>query len=616
MLRKKILENGQPIHIFEWKHLVNGGLTYTYDTAGRRTAMSAGNGTATFANAAYTYDAMGRIATVGNSADTLTYSYVPGTGMVASSSWQTATVNTAYTYDSYKRLTNIAVNNTSVYGYTLNDKNQRTGATLPDGRTWSYSYDTLGQLTGAVKRDSANTQLADLSYLYDQIGNRTSATENNTTTTYTSNLVNQYTQIASQVPTYDADGNMTSYNGWTYTWNGENRLVAAENSDTRLEFSYDYMGRRLEKKVYGKGLLTLYDWSLEKHRKFIYDGYKLIAEFDALASDTQLASYLWQPTGLDVPLMRIADNTQTYYIADGNKNIIALKDSSGADVSTYAYTPFGSLENPADGDENPFRFSSEYADDETGLVYYNYRYYSPQLGRWTKRDPIEEQGGSNLYALLNNNSINFMDKNGEISLASKIMTRLGGRVAKIPLFGLSGVIHNWISYSDPIVFEDEEKEVASFSHSFAPLEMRTSVNRQALRQTQFIAVSVDKFNAAKKYGYNGVITISGDFPSTEWWLGSTSVYMMSIEYKARCQAGWIYYKDVKINYEWHDNIDANSFIESYKAGNLFSSFGGFVSNTLEGMWDIVMDKIAGVDYKIIIKGHTSISDGQFPRSKQ
>ena len=61
---------------------------------------------------------------------------------------------------------------------------------------WSYSYDTLGQLTGAVKQDSENTQLADLSYLYDQIGNRTSATENGTTTSYTSNLVNQYIQIA------------------------------------------------------------------------------------------------------------------------------------------------------------------------------------------------------------------------------------------------------------------------------------------------------------------------------------------------------------------------------------------------------------------------------------
>ena len=70
------------------------------------------------------------------------------------------------------------------------------------------------------------------------------------------------------------------------------------------------------------------------------------------------------------------------------------------------------------------------------------------------------------------------------------------------------------------------------------------------------------------------------------------------------------------NYEWHDNIDGNSFIESYKAGNLFNSGKSFIANTVEGVWDIVMDKIAGVDYKIIIKGNTSISDGKFPRPKQ
>ncbi len=46
---------------------------------------------------------------------------------------------------------------------------------------------------------------------------------------------------------------------------------------------------------------------------------------------------------------QIADGAEAYYVADGNKNIIALKDSSGADVSTYSYTPFGVLENPADG---------------------------------------------------------------------------------------------------------------------------------------------------------------------------------------------------------------------------------------------------------------------------
>lgn len=105
----------------------------------------------------------------------------------------------------------------------------------------------------------------------------------------------------------DADGNTQTYNGWTYIWNGENRLIAAENSDTRLEFAYDYMGRRLYKKVYEADTLT-------SHRKFVYDGYKLAAEFDVEDNNALLASYLWQPesAGLDVPLMRIADNTEAY----------------------------------------------------------------------------------------------------------------------------------------------------------------------------------------------------------------------------------------------------------------------------------------------------------------
>ena len=389
--------------------IVNGMIDYTYDAYGRRTVMNFGNGTTSFANAAYSYDSAGRIATVGNSADTLTYTYMPGTNIVGSSVWQNATLNTVNTYDSYKRLTNIAVNGVNVYGYTLNDKNQRTGATLPDGNTWSYDYDAMGQLTGAVKQSSGNTQLAGMSWLYDQIGNRTSATENNVTTSYISNLVNQYTQIASQLPTYDADGNMLTCNGWTFTWNGENRLIAAESSDTRLEFSYDYMGRRIEKKIYTKGLFTLYDWSLVKHHKFVYDGYKLIAEFDVLDADAQPVSYLWQPVGLDVPLMRTTNGVNGYYVADGNKNIIAVRDSNGTELSNYTYTPFGTVENPEDSDDNPFRFSSEYCDDETGLVYYNYRYYSPELGRWIKRDPIEEEGGVNLYGYVANSPIDRFD---------------------------------------------------------------------------------------------------------------------------------------------------------------------------------------------------------------
>lgn len=35
----------------------------------------------------------------------------------------------------------------------------------------------------------------------------------------------------------------TAFKIWTYTWNGENRLITIENFDMKLEFAYDYLGR-------------------------------------------------------------------------------------------------------------------------------------------------------------------------------------------------------------------------------------------------------------------------------------------------------------------------------------------------------------------------------------
>ena len=49
--------------------------------------------------------------------------------------------------------------------------------------------------------------------------------------------------------------------------------------------------------------------------------------------------------------------------------------------------------------QNRFRFSCEFMDDELGLVYYNYRHLNPLDGKWINRDPIQEQGGWNLYGV-------------------------------------------------------------------------------------------------------------------------------------------------------------------------------------------------------------------------
>jgi len=49
-----------------------------------------------------------------------------------------------------------------------------------------------------------------------------------------------------------------------------------------------------------------------------------------------------------------------------------------------------------------FRVTSKYQNQETGYLYYGFRYYDPETGRWPNRDPIEEEGGYNLYAFVGN----------------------------------------------------------------------------------------------------------------------------------------------------------------------------------------------------------------------
>ncbi len=76
-----------------------------------------------------------------------------------------------------------------------------------------------------------------MTYAYDGIGNRTTASEDSAVVNYTANLLNQYTAVNEDTPAYDADGNMLTNAGWTYTWNSENRLVKAEKGTAKLEFA-------------------------------------------------------------------------------------------------------------------------------------------------------------------------------------------------------------------------------------------------------------------------------------------------------------------------------------------------------------------------------------------
>lgn len=111
-----------------------------------------------------------------------------------------------------------------------------------------------------------------------------------------------------------------------------------------------------------------------------------------------------------------AANGAHFCAYDGNGNVTALvKAADGKPSAHYEYGPFGEALRVTGlmGNENPFRFSTKRANGTTDLVLYEYRVYTPSLGRWLSNDPIEEMGGKNLVRFVQNNAINSVDRYGQ-----------------------------------------------------------------------------------------------------------------------------------------------------------------------------------------------------------
>jgi RHS repeat-associated protein len=271
--------------------------------------------------------------------------------------------------------------------------------------TNQFDYNPRSELTSAAMGTNA------YGYAYDAIGNRLAVNNNAEALTYAANALNQYTNITDVgvvVPQYDLDGNLTNYNGWSYAWDGENRLIGAVNGLTVVSNQYDYMSRRVQKVVNG---VT---------NRFVYDGWNLASE---ITSTGVTNVYVW---GMDLSgplqgaggiggLMAVVRNGQPYHPAfDANGNITDYVATNGAVVAHYEFDAFGNTaaQSGTLADAFAYRFSTKYLDYETGLYYYGYRYYSPELGRWLSRDPAEEQAGPSLLCYQSNDAVNFVDPLG------------------------------------------------------------------------------------------------------------------------------------------------------------------------------------------------------------
>ena len=154
---------------------------------------------------------------------------------------------------------------------------------------------------------------------------------------------------------------------------------------------------------------------------FFYDDWNLIEERIAYADGTtSTVKYYWGKDlsgslqgagGVGGLLYLTVDGVIYIPCYDNNGNITKYVDANGNVIASYTYDVFGKWIAKAGvlADFFRHRFSTKYFDVETELYYYGYRFYSPYLMRWLNRDPIEENGGLNLYGFCGNNGISNID---------------------------------------------------------------------------------------------------------------------------------------------------------------------------------------------------------------
>ena len=343
-----------------------------------------------------------------NGSDTpFTWSYYPGTDLKSSLVYPNR-LSASWVYDANNQLLQVCnatpTNVISQYDYTYDAAGRRvscgkTGSAFAQDDTIAYAYNNRSELTNAVASVDSDYRY---SYAFDEIGNRETSSERGTNSVYAANNLNQYTAVDDFTPQFNDDGNQslvkTATGIWQVQYNGENRPIYWTNGDTVITMSYDRMGRRVTK----------------NDQRFVYDSYLQVANFELQTSNFKLQTFVWDPTEpvATRPLAWNCEASLAYYTHDGNKNVCEVVALDGDVAAHYEYAPFGE-ERIIDGEcalDNPWRFSCEYAEDDSATVYYNYRHYQLVTGRWLCRDPLSDHIGlKSIYSMIDNNPLMYFD---------------------------------------------------------------------------------------------------------------------------------------------------------------------------------------------------------------
>ena len=276
-------------------------------------------------------------------------------------------------YDQQYRINSIVTGAVQNVSYTLDANGNITGITdnLNPTKNKSFGYDALDRLTAGTG------PWGSLAWTYDGVGNRQTQVENGATSTYTYQTgTNKLTGVSGPSPlafSLDSNGNTTSENAKTYTYNQNNRLIKATESWTmKGEYAYSASGQRATKTAGGTTTVYHHDQSGN-----------LIAE--TTSAGATVAEYIWLESQ---PLAKIDPGGTRHIHTDHLGTPQVMTSSTGAIVWQIESKPFGETVSLTGTALLNLRFPGQYYDAETGLHQNWFRDYMPKTGRYVEPDRV------------------------------------------------------------------------------------------------------------------------------------------------------------------------------------------------------------------------------------
>ena len=365
--------------------------TFGYDQAGRMTSAS-GN--------TFSYSDRDLLLSVAGPSGNSSYTYTADGNMASRID---AAGTTGYTYDGADRLATVDNAGTGakeklVYN-SMSQVSQITYGSGGSSRT--FSYDGLHRLTQDELKSATDTTIGKITYGWDANGNLTSKSGN----TYSYDLADRLTSWNTTAYGYDKAGNRTQNGAKTFTYDERNRLLAGNG------MSYDYSPRGSLRSTVSGGvsMATETDSFGQVMRQFgtatgsssyTYDGLGRVLRpgfaYTGLGNDLATdgtTRYTREPDG---DLLGEANGSdQRLAWTDLHTDVVGQFTASGTALAgSAAYDPMGKVTGGT-GMIGSLGFQSEWTDGLTGRVNMLSRWYNPETGQFDSRDTADNDAVPN-----------------------------------------------------------------------------------------------------------------------------------------------------------------------------------------------------------------------------